>query len=250
MSRATWLVHRIRSPGAASRRRTARAAAASMTCSQLSRITNAELALSRSNSAASPPGPSTALTSTSSTSSAVMALSSLASQTPSVPTVLDAASMRPTAIATAVLPMPPGPTISTSRFSLSESDDRRHLDVAADELGRQRRQVARRPHLMGLRRREREGIDIEQRVLGQDPLLELAAAGAGVETELVGQLGPDPLVGRQRVGLAPGSVQRGDQQLPQALLVRSGRHRRLQLADHARRARRAATAPRTGSRRA
>ena len=50
MSSGTWLVHRIRIPGAASRRRTARSAAASMTCSQLSRMTNASVPLSRSNS--------------------------------------------------------------------------------------------------------------------------------------------------------------------------------------------------------
>ena len=59
----------------------------------------------------------------------------------------------------------------------------------------------------------------------------------------------DPLVGRQRVGLASRPVQRGDQQLPQAFLVRVGRHGRFQLADHVA-VSRAAAAPRTGSRRA
>ena len=118
MSSGTWLVHRIRSAGAASRRRTARAAAASRTCSQLSRITTAAVDLNRSKSASSPPGPPTALTSTSTTSSAVIAVSSLANQTPSV----DEASRRPTAIATAVFPIPPGPTISTSRSPASRSE--------------------------------------------------------------------------------------------------------------------------------
>ena len=56
--------------------------------------------------------------------------------------------------------------------------------------------------------------------------------GPGLEAELVRQPGADPLVGRQRVGLAPRAVQRGDQQLPQALPVRVGRHGRLELADH------------------
>ena len=86
MSSGTWLVHRIRSPGASSRRRTAREAAASTTCSQLSRMTRAEDVLSRSKRAASPPGPSTAPIKASTTSSAVTAVSSLANQTPSRPT--------------------------------------------------------------------------------------------------------------------------------------------------------------------
>ena len=52
---ATWLVHRTRSPGAASSRRTASAAAASTTCSQLSRISSAPVPASRSTTDAWPP---------------------------------------------------------------------------------------------------------------------------------------------------------------------------------------------------
>ena len=68
--------------------------------------------------------------------------------------------------------------------------------------------------------------------MDQDLLLELLQLRSGVEAELVGQLVPDPLVRRQRIGLATGSVQRGDQQLPQALLERVRRHGRFQLTDH------------------
>ncbi len=114
-------MHRTRSPGAASRSRTARAAAASRTCSQLSRITSAEESLNDSNSAVSPPGPSTAPTNTSMTWSGVLALSSLANQTPSSPTPAAEVTSRPTSIATAVFPTPPGPTTSTNRSRVSRS---------------------------------------------------------------------------------------------------------------------------------
>ena len=75
--------------------------------------------MNRSNSAASPPGPSTAPTSTSTTSSAVAG-----GLEPGQPDAIgrDEASLRPTAIATAVFPIPPGPTISTSRSPASRSE--------------------------------------------------------------------------------------------------------------------------------
>ena len=107
-------------PGRGVEQTTARSAAASMTCSQLSRITNAVLLLMRSNNAATPPTFNVA-TSVSITSSGVAAVSSLANQTPPGATSSDELSRRPVAIATAVLPTPPGPTISTSRPSASRS---------------------------------------------------------------------------------------------------------------------------------
>ena len=63
-------------------------------------------------------------------------------------------------------------------------------------------------------------------------MLELLQLRPRVEPELLGQLVLDPLVRREGVRLAAGSVQRGDQQLPQALLERVRRDRCLQLADH------------------
>ena len=67
--------------------------------------------------------------------------------------------------------------------------------------------------------------------MDQDPSLELLQSGSGSETELVREQGADPLVGRQRIGLASRPVQRGDQQLPQTFLIGIRRHRGLQLAD-------------------
>ena len=99
--------------------------------------------------------------------------------------------------------------------------------LAADEPGRQRRQVPR-----GRRRSRRDAIrDAQRRILPEDLALELLQPRSGIEPELVGQQRPDPLVRRQRVGLATRPVERRDQQRPQALLERVGGHRRLQLAD-------------------
>ena len=58
------------------------------------------------------------------------------------------------------------------------------------------------------------------------------SCGRGSSPSSVGELGPDLLVGRQRVRLASGPVLGGDQQLPQALLERVGGDRRLELPDH------------------
>ena len=205
-------MQRIRSAGAASRRRTASAAAASRTCSQLSRITTAAAPLSRSISAGSPPVTCSAAISVSRTSSAVVAPSSRASQTAP-------GSVRPVAIATAVLPIPPGPTISTSRWSSSRSAS---AAISASRPTSSADSDGRFP----------AGASAERRVVPEDLLLELLQPRPGLEPELVGQPGPHALVGRQRVGLAPRPVERGDQQLPQALLVRVRRDGRLQLADH------------------
>ena len=73
----------------------------------------------------------------------------------------------------------------------------------------------------------------ERRVVDQDLLLELLQLRPRGEAELVGQLVPDPLVRRQRIGLASSPVEGSDQQLPQALLEGVRRHGRLQLTDHA-----------------
>ena len=195
-SSGTWLVARIRSAGAASSRRIARAAAGSRTCSQLSRTSTVGVERSRSSSAGSPPLTPSAAIAASTTSSGVVAASSRTSHT--VPD-----SVLPVAIAMAVLPMPPGPTTSTRRWLPISSRELRDLVVAADEVGLQRRQVA------GRRRPQR-------RVVLQDLELELLQARAGLEPELVGERGAHALVGRQRVGLATRAVEGRDQQLPQS----------------------------------
>ncbi len=72
----------------------------------------------------------------------------------------------------------------------------------------------------------------ESRVVVEDLSLELLQPRSRLEAELVGEPGADPLVRGERVGLAARPVERGDQQLPQPLLVGVGRDGGLQLADH------------------
>ena len=168
-------------------------------------------ARSRSSSAASPPVTLRAAMTVSSTSSAVVAASRRASQT--LP-----GSVRPVAIASAVLPMPPGPTTSTSRCASQHPRERGDVVVAADELGLQRREVPRR-------RGAERGVVLE------DLALELLQARARVEPEVLGEPRADALIGGERVGLAAGAVERGDQQRPQALLVGRARDGGLEVGD-------------------
>ena len=112
MSSGTWLVHRIRRPGTASSRRTARAAAASRTCSQLSRMTNAESPLlSRSNRRRLAAGNVQCRDQRCRRRRRPSPLSRVEpARSPPVARFRPARSaLRPTATATAVLPTPPGP---------------------------------------------------------------------------------------------------------------------------------------------
>ena len=68
--------------------------------------------------------------------------------------------------------------------------------------------------------------------MDQDLVLELLQLRSRVEAELVGQPVPDPLVRRQRIGLAAVAVQGDHQQRPQALAQRMLAHERFELADH------------------
>ena len=117
----------------------------------------------------------------------------------------------------------PGPVISTSRRLRNELGQRGDLAVAADELGQERRQVA------GGRRASGAA---QPRIVLEDPSLELLQPRSRLEPEVLGEPAPDPLIGGQRVGLAPGAVEGGDEQLPQPLLVRIRRDGALELADH------------------
>ena len=121
--------------------------------------------------------------------------------------------------------MPPGPTTSTSR---SRAEQRR--TAPRSPSSRPTSSVDSDGRFPAARRSARAG-----RVVVEDLALELLQPRSGLEAELVGEPGADPLVRRQRVGLAARPVQRGDQQLPQPLLVGVGRHGGLQLADHGRR---------------
>ncbi len=64
---------------------------------------------------------------------------------------------------------------------------------------------------------------VERGVVPEDLYLQCGELRPGVDAELVGERPGDPAVGRQRVGLPPGPVQRGDQQPPQPLAERVDR---------------------------
>ena len=224
-------MHRIRSPGAASSSRAASAAAASTTCSQLSRITTPARLLSRSNSAASPPVTFSAAISTSTTSSAVVAASSRANQTPPGRGIArlsqrPAGGDRERGLADAAgtddldepLVAPAGRTASATS------------DVASDQLDRHRRQVS------------RGRVELDARAVRSGTPSDASwtriccsscwSRGPGSRPSSSASTRRHALVGRERVGLAPGPVQRGDQQLPERFLERVRRHRGFEVADH------------------
>ena len=71
-------------------------------------------------------------------------------------------------------------------------------------------------------------------VLADDRRLERPELLAELETQLVAEQGPRPLVGGQRVGLASRPVEREHQVAPQALAVRMRGHEGVELVDQAR----------------
>ena len=110
-------------------------------------------------------------------------------RSPSVAKDNDVASPRPTAIATAVFPIPPGPTISTSRSPGRAG--RRRPPPPSSRPTSSAAIDGRFPDRRGVRARAagRAGTSSDG-VLDQDPLLELLQLRPGVEPELVGQLVP------------------------------------------------------------
>ena len=177
----------------------------------------------RSYNAATPPVTFSAAITVSVTSSAVEAVSSLASQTPPRP----GQTRGPVAIAQRGLSDSAGPDDHDQSIGAELIGDQSEFGTASDELGRHRRQVSERRSLD----RDRDGTSGAERcVVHQDLLLQLLQLRTRVEAELFCQSLTHPLVGRQCVGLSPASVQRGDQQDPQTLLVRVGDDCGLQLA--------------------
>ena len=148
--------------------------------------------------------------------------------------------MRPTAIATAVFPMPAGPTISTSRSVAEQVGDGRDLGLAPNELGSHGRQVPDRAFRSGVPQGRRQGRATHPGEGSAAPAPVVAVGGRG---RARGELVPHPLVRREGVRLPTGAVQRGDQQLPEALLERVRRHRGLAARRSRRRRRRGATGP-------
>jgi hypothetical protein len=127
--------------------------------------------------------------------------------------------------------VPPGPFHGQAGLARpgrpDDGDEPMHADetaqqgqvgVAADE----RRQ---RP-ITGHRGRDAGGH--QGRVLCQDPAFELPQLRSGVDTQFLGQQGPDPAHRVQGVGLASRTVERQRQQLPTAFAVRRGVHQKLE----------------------
>ena len=96
--------------------------------------------------------------------------------------------------------MPPGPTTSTRRSAAEKTVEIGQLVVAADEVDGQGRQVP--DQARPLRRTLASGGTRATASWLEDPLLEVLELRTGVETELVGQLDTDSLIGIQGVGLA------------------------------------------------
>ena len=108
-----------------------------------------------------------------------------------------------------------------------DHDEEALVDEAADELVHQpfppdeqvgvRRVVARQPLVRA--RPPGRAVGEQPGVLGQHLLLELAEPRAGIHAEPVGELGPRPPAGLQRVPLPALPVQGEHEQLPQPLPV-------------------------------
>jgi hypothetical protein len=72
-------------------------------------------------------------------------------------------------------------------------------------------------------------VPVQRRGLGENVTLKTLQCCAGVDAQLVSQPRPGGPQHRQRLGLAPGSVQPEDQQLTSVFPERMGRHVGLQL---------------------
>ena len=213
----------------ASMRRTARSEAASRTCSQLSRITSESAPLRRSNSAASPPTFSAAM-SVSTTSFGVTAVSRRASHTPPAGASFDEANARADGDRDGGLADPARPDDLDQPLPGEKVGHRGHLGLAADELGRHRRAGSPWP-----RDPARASSDSSAPSVASWARIWCSSCwscGPGSRPSSSASVRPDSLVGREGIGLTSGAIQRGDQQLPQALLIGVRHHGRFQLADH------------------
>ena len=108
-----------------------------------------------------------------------------------------------------------------------ELGERSGLRVAADQPRREGRQVAVPRSDVTCARRT-----VEPFVVGEDLSFELSEVSAGLESELVGERRPNPLVRGERVGLASGLIQARDQQRPKAFLIRMVGDDQFEIGDH------------------
>ena len=75
------------------------------------------------------------------------------------------------------------------------------------------------------------GAVLERRVLAQDSHFELAQLGSGLDSELIHQRGSQLAVRPQSFGLTPGTVERQQPLMPEALAQRMVAGQRLKLGD-------------------
>ena len=125
---------------------------------------------------------------------------------------------RTTSMAVRVLPTPAGPTSVTSRCSPSSRADGREVVGASDQRSGQRRAGCRPPGpaVPAGRRAAASRAALCRRIWSSSAPQRLPR----LDAELVDEQPAHPLVGGQRVGLATGAVQGGDQGGPQAFAQR------------------------------
>ena len=192
--KGTWLVQRTWMSGPASRMRAANAAAASTTCSQLSRTTKALLCRSRSNRAASP---GTFERGDHRVGDLVGSRRGLESGQPRAARSGHRCSPRPR---------------SARRLADTAGTDDLDQSVGGKQLGQHLELCASADELVGHRRQvsrvEAGELPDERGVVHEDLLLDLAQLWTGLETELVGQLGAGPVGKRpvRRLAGLPGTA--------------------------------------------
>ena len=244
MPSGSLLVARMRSRRHSPSTRCANAAADSITCSQLSRISSASrsriAATSRSAGSAFGASPSRASRRPSAasvgcaTSPRRPRRSGGASSTSQAPSGSSPSSVRAVSVASRVFPEPPGPIRVVSRCSATSSRSDGDVGVPADEAGQLGPQVG-LPALLPPSQLAPQQRDVQRGQLRR-----------GVDAERVGQGLPRALVHEQRLGVAAGrdegAHQRGDEPFP----YRVGGHRVGQLRDQLRRRGRGRSPRRTG----
>ncbi len=133
-------------------------------------------------------------------------------------------------VAIVVLPAPPGPSNVTNRARVELLAEVGEHVVTADDR-RQAVRDAADPALVVLARRfHRRRDGPQRRILGEDPLFQLAELRTRLESELVDQHAARRLERAQRLDLATLAVLRRHQQRPPVLVDRFGDDERFELA--------------------
>ena len=115
-------------------------------------------------------------------------------------------------------------------LAASDKGIERGRDVGAPSTGGRHRSRLGGGDTAGRRR----GLPVEFGLLEDYRFLELPQLRGGIDSQLLTQVGSEPSVGVQGIGLAAGAIQRQHQLGPAPLAQRFGCHRRLQITDHRR----------------